>query len=941
MSSSPLYALRVPEVFRALETAYGGLTPEEAQARLALYGPNVLREPVDILPLWRKLAGYVAHPMGLLLLVAGGLAFLTGQPTLGLVIWGVVLINAAFSLWQEHRAEMAVATLRKVLPVYARVVRADGAPQESQIPADQIAPGDVLILAEGDHVPADARVVEEQGLRTNHATLTGDAMPMRKTAEASLSEGITELERPNLVFAGTSVVSGAGRAVVFATGMFTQLGRIAQLSQAVKEPPSSIYQDIYRLARVVAAMAVGAGLIAFAVGSADIGMPAASAFLFAIGIVVAITPEGLLPTVTLSLAMAVQRLARRGVLVKKLAVVDTLGKTSVLCIDKSGTLTRNQMTVCRIWTGGRQLEVSGASHDPAGAFSPACAIPADGDLAALLTAAERCNNSRLAPPAPGRPRWSYLGDQTEAALRVVALKGCLDGEALERMYPRVHELPFDARRKRMSTIHRDGAGGMDSTRFIAFVKGAPREVLQHCTHILADGQVHPLDNVIRAEILAVNDGYARDALRVLALAHRTLADADLPRADAYTPEQVEREMTFLGLAAMADPPRPDVAQAVQTCREAGIRLVMVTGDYGLTAESFARRMGMLPADARPRILTGADVESMSDAELQAMLEDETGSAIIFARMAPEHKLRLVSAFQARGEVVAVVGDGVNDAPALRKSDIGIAMGVSGTDVSREAADVILTDDNFAAVVAAIAEGRAVYDNVRKFITYILVSNVPEIMPFVLRALLRIPLALTVPQILAVDLGTDLLPALALGAERPEPDVMQRPPRRRASSLFDRRMIARVLWLGAVETALCYAGFFWVFRAAGYTDPLSLPRVDLLPFAERLTTREGLVYILATTVFHAGLVTVQVGNVFACRRTTVGDGWGWLKNRTLRMGLVVEVLLILLLVYFRPLAEMFEHQPIPPLYWIGLILYAPILYGMDWMFKRMFSNVKRE
>lgn len=937
MASAPIHSLRVAEVYQALDTTRDGLTCDEARRRLSLYGPNILSDFAATIPLWRKFASYIMHPMGLLLLVAGGLAFLTSRPALGPVIWSVVLINAAFSLWQEHRAEMAVATLRKVLPVYARVTRvgADGTPQETQIPAEEVVPGDMLILAEGEPIPADARVVEEHGLRINNAVLTGDAVPMRKTAEASLIEGLTELERPNLVFAGTSVVSGSGRAVVFATGMSTQLGRIARLSQAIREPPSAIYQDIYRLTRILAAVAITAGLAAFLVGVSDIGMSAADAFLFAIGIMVAVTPEGLLPTVTLSLAMAVQRLARLGVLVKKPAVVDMLGKTSVLCIDKSGTLTQNRMSACKAWAGGRQFTFD-TGNDPAGAFAPVCTFPAEGDLSALLVAAERCNNSRLVPPSPGKPVWGYLGDQTEAALRVLALRGCLDAEALERTYPRVHELPFDARRKRMTTIHRDGTGAL-----VAFVKGAPREVLQRCTHILINGTVQPLDSALRAEILAINDEYARNALRVLALARRTLDDSSVPRGSTYTPEWVERDLTFLGLIAMTDPPRPEVAGAVQKCHNAGIRLVMVTGDYGLTAESLARRVGILPPGARPRIVNGADIEAMSDAELRALLEGmDTLSPIIFARMAPEHKLRLVAAFQSLGEVVTVIGDGVNDAPALRKSDVGIAMGISSAYVAREAADIILTNDNFAAVVEAIAEGRAVYDNIRKFITYILISNVPEVVPFALRALLRIPLALTVPQILAVDLGTDLLPALALSTEAPELDVMQRPPRRRSSPLLDRSLVLRVLRVGIIETALCYASFLWVFHSAGYTNLRSFPPVDLLPFSARLMTREGMVYSLATTVFHAGLVTAQVGSVLACRRMTTEDAGSWIRNRALRMGIAVELMLILALIYLPPLAALFEHRPIPWTWWVGLILYAPILYGLNWAFKAVFSGRKR-
>ncbi len=942
MAFAPLHALRVSELYRALETLPGGLAPQEAAARLSLYGPNILYEPATSrLPmayrLWRKFASHLTHVMSYLLLGSGGVALFI-QPVLGVVILFVVLINAGFSFWQEHRAEQAIATLRQVLPAYARVIRAG---QEIKIPASELVPGDVLVLAEGDHISADARVVEGYGLRANHATLTGDAMPARKTAEASLIEGLTDLERPNLIFAGTSVVSGTGRAVVFATGMLTQFGRIAQLTQTV-DPPSVLQKDVERITRTTALIAVGAGVIFFIAGLGDIGMSLEQAFLFAIGIIVAITPEGLLPTLTLSLAMAVQRLAKRGVLVKKLAVVETLGKVSVICTDKSGTLTQNQMTVREVWVGGQRLKISGVGYEPLGNFSPDPAA-VKSELEALLAAAELCNNSRLVPPSPECPQWKCLGDQTEAALRVLARKGGMDERLLEQAFPRIHELPFDARRKRMSTIHRPGkeANGQRtkpanplSTPAIAFVKGAPREVLDLCTHILIGGEVRPLDTATRAKVLAANDDYARNALRVLALARSDLLPRRLVSGDggAFTSEHVERNLIFLGLAAMLDPPRPEVAEAIRVCREASIRIVMVTGDYGLTAESLARRIGMLTSP-HPRIITGAELDEMKDADVRAVLNEE----VIFARMAPEHKLRLVAAFQASGEVVAVTGDGVNDAPALRKADVGIAMGIIGTDVSKEAADVILTEDKFNAITAAIEEGRAVYDNIRKLVTYIFASNVPEIAPFVLRAMLRVPLALTISQILAIDLGTDLVPGLALGAEKPEPDVMNRPPRRRTQPLIDKGLIARALWLGALETALCYVGFFLAYRSFGYTDFFNLPLIDLEPLVVRLAVMPA--HVLATTLFHAGVVMGQVGNVFTCRREKAGvRRLGIFSNSLLLGGVAFELVLLVALIYFPPLAWVFEHAPLPAC-WIGILMYAPTVYILDRIRKGLVMRIK--
>ena len=532
--------------------------------------------------------------------------------------------------------------LQHLLPSYARVIRDGG---EIKVAAGDLVPGDLLVLAEGDNIPADARVVEEYGLRANNAVLTGEAVPARKTADASLQEGISEVERPNLVFAGTSVVSGTGRAVVYATGMLTQFGRIVRLTQAVHEEPSRLQQEMSRLTRIISFFALGLGAIVFAVGIVDVKLGINEAFILALGIIVATIPEGLPATVTLSLAVAVQRLAQKGVLVKKLSILETLEHVSVICTDKSGTLTQNQMTVRQVWVSGKPLVVTGTGYEPVGEFVPNLGSEAaERDLQALLTAAMLCNNSRLNPPSQDYPHWTVLGDQTEAALRVVALKDGLTEKAFNRSLPRIHEIPFDARRKRMSTIHQLNRPEASFHHIpvgqqVAFIKGAPREVLQLCTHLRMHGEVIPLDDSHRARILSANDDYARNALRVLALAYHELP----PRVGSYTAERVEVNLIFLGLTAMMDPPRPEVTEAVSTCRKAGVRMVMITGDYGLTAESLARRIGML-STMNPLILTGAELERLNDIELERILDKE----VIFARMAPEHKLRLVAAYQAAG-----------------------------------------------------------------------------------------------------------------------------------------------------------------------------------------------------------------------------------------------------------------------------------------------------
>ena len=624
--------------------------------------------------------------------------------------------------------------------------------------------------------------------------------------------------------------------------------------------------------------------------------------------------------------MAVQRLTSRGVLAKRLNVIETLGNVSVICTDKSGTLTQNQMTVREVWVARRRLKVTGVGYEPKGQFIPSpTGTSYEKDFRSLLEAALCCNNARVNPPGPEHPTWTSLGDQTEAALKVTALKFNMDENAIARVLPRVHEIPFDARRKRMTTIHREA--GYE----VAFVKGAPREVLQLCSHVLINGETLPLIESVQAEILTANDEYSRRALRVLGIARRTLP----PRSGAYTAETVERGLTFLGLMAMMDPPRPEVEQAIQTCRQAGIRIVMITGDYGLTAESLARRVGMVTT-SNPTILTGSELDTMDDITLRQLLDKE----VIFARMAPDHKLRLVSAYQACGEVVAVTGDGVNDAPALRKADVGIAMGIIGTDVAKEAADIILTNDNFGSIAAAIEEGRAIYDNIRKFITYIFSSNVSEVLPFLLTAALGIPPALTIRQILAIDMGTDILPALALGSEKPEPNIMKYPPRR-SQPLLDRGLLTRsFLWLGLLEAGLCYIGYLSTFLFSGNAILLNQPFLDRINWPKLLVI-SGNVNVVAKTVFLAGVVLIQIGNAFACRTSKEHNTqMGWGSNKVLLMGIALALLMIVGMVYIPFLAKAFDNQAFPPVFWPILALFALIFYSLEWFRKALLRRKER-
>jgi Ca2+-transporting ATPase len=921
--------LSVEQVFAALGSDPQGLSPAEAQNRLTRYGPNVLREPPRT-PLIRILLANFTHLMALLLWIGGGIAFAAQMPTLGIAIWLVNVINGLFSFWQEYKAEQATAALRRMLPSYARVRRAG---EEVRILAERLVPGDVLLLAEGDHISADARLVRETELRVDQSALTGEAHPVRKTAEPVSGEGLSRVELPNLVFAGTSVVAGTGEAVVFATGMHTAFGDIARLTQSVGDQLSPLQREMERLTRAVSAIAVGVGLCFFVLAVAIADIDLANGFIFALGMIVAFVPEGLLPTVTLALAMGTQRMARRNALVKRLSAVETLGCTTVICTDKTGTLTQNEMTVRDIWVGGRSISVSGVGYAPEGQFSE-CGAPLeqpadDAELRQLLLAASLCNDARLIPPnaqTPSEDRWSILGDPTEAALLVAARKAGIEYETEMRRMPRLRELPFDSRRKRMSVVCRlpqsEGAAH-PSAGFVVYVKGAPKELLALCASFAAGDVVHPLDDPRLARILAANDQYARAGLRVLAVAQRTLNALPMP-CDA---DHIECDLTFLGLVAMMDPPRPEVESAVATCHTAGIRIIMVTGDYGLTAESIARRIGIIRA-AQPRIVTGAELDSMDEAALRDALMGE----VIFARVAPEHKLRVVNALRAQGHVVAVTGDGVNDAPALKQADIGVAMGRSGTDVAREAADIVLTDDNFASIVNAVEEGRAVYANIKKFATYIFTSNTPEAVPFVLFAFSggRIPIALNVMHILSVDLGTDIVPALALGAEPPEPGVMERPPRSLHEHVVTGAMLRRAyFWLGPVQSLAAMSAFYYQYWTNGYWGQwLDLPS-------------SGPLYRSATAMALAAVVTTQIGNLFAQR----SERLSFLRlpptgNRLIWIGIATELILIVAIVYVPFLQEIIGTAAFDPVNWVFLALWAPALLLVDEMRKWLIARRER-
>lgn len=919
-SGDLLNTIRKTSVGGALEmlgTGPGGLSDGEAAERQRSYGKNLIESARKRSPVLAFLSNFT-HLMAILLWVAGVIAFVAGLPELGCAVWLVNIINGVFSFWQEHRASQATEALKKMLPAYANVIRGG---QEQKVLAEDLVPGDIMLLAEGDRISADARVIASSDLQVNQSTLNGESNPSRKTSDAVPEEGLSPAEIPNLVFAGTSVSEGNGRAVVMRIGMATEFGKIASLTQNMEEAESPLQRDLDRLTKQVTIFAMCMGLAFFSLSLFVVHEPFAQSFIFALGMVVAFIPEGLLPTVTLSLAMAVQRMSRRNALVKKLNSVEALGSTSVICTDKTGTLTQNEMTVNHLWTAAREYEVTGVGYAPEGRIeSGGAAYRAvdDPDLELLLEGGLLCGNARLHAPEEEGRRYEVYGDPTEACLIVSAQKGGIDPAELERRMPRVKELPFESRRKRMTTVHAL-EDPVDGARRIAFTKGAPNEVVRLADKIRVGGKVVPMTDELRARIMEANDAYAADGLRVLAVAYRALgADAageGVPASlSAYTPDVIERHLTFVGLEAMMDPPRPEVAAAVAECRRAGIRIVMITGDYGLTAASIARRIGIVEGDDLS-VISGFELSKMGDEELRAKLSGQ----VVFARMAPEQKLRVVSALQEMGEIVAVTGDGVNDAPALKKADIGVAMGVAGTDVAKEAADMILTDDNFASIVAAIEEGRAVYSNIRKFLLYILNSNAPEAVPNAVYLLSggAVPLPLTTMQILTIDLGTDMLPALGLGTEPPEATVMDQPPRDPSERLLNRRVLVKAfLWYGLMGSAAAMVGYFLVNLLNGW------PAVPLAGEGDP-------VYVQATTMTLAGIVFAQIGQVMNCRteRTSVFK-IGLLSNRQIVVGIVFEVALIVFLAVFPPLQGVFHTAPLGWQDYVFLCCIPPVVVAIE-------------
>lgn len=904
---SQLAVLEADAVFAVLETRPEGLEEQEVRQRRQLYGTNLLPKAAT-LSLGRLLWQQVTHLMALLLWAAGTLAFAVDMPELGWATWSVIVVNAVFSFWQEYRADRALVALSAMLPRKVKVYRQG---RLEQLLSAEVVVGDVLVVEAGDHISADARLVKAEDLQVDLSLLTGESLPVDCTAAAATAEETAAGRSPNFLYAGTTATAGRGVAVVHAIGRQTELGKVTKLTAGVVRERSSLEIQVQRIVRLITLLALSMGALVFALAALWLGIDLRSSFIFCIGIIVANVPEGLLPTVSLSLAVGVQRMARQNALVRKLSAVETLCATSVICTDKTGTLTLNEVTVKRLWVPGCEAEVSGSGYEKQGAVSLPRSEAAT-QIELLLTIGAVCSEADIETEEHHEAHWRILGDPTEVALLVAAAKNGQYAAAVRADFSSQTTKQFDSARKMMSTFgvnkhSRLFPPGTD----VAFVKGAPLETLQCCRFIRREEGCGELSEAERRQIVEVNDRLASEGHRVLALAYN-----EGPAAAAAG----EHDLVFVGLAAMIDPPRPEVAEAVGLCKQAGICVSMITGDYGLTAKAVGRQIGLV--DDGVTIVTGRELEGMAAEELQDLLRRE--EPMIFARTNPEHKLKIVEAYKALGHIVAVTGDGVNDAPALKAADIGIAMGRGGTDVAREVADIVLLDDHFATIVKAIEQGRAIYDNIRKFMTYILASNIPELVPFIAMVFLKIPPALNILQILAIDIGTDMVPALALGAEPPEKGILRRRPRDYKENLLDRALLLRAYgFLGVIEAALSMGAFFFVWHQAGYSfADIQQVTPQILEGTAGAATKA--LYQHATTMALVAIIACQLGNIIVCRSENLPFWQLPLRgNLLILVGMATETAIAAALVYLPFLAAVFLTQPLAPADF-GFLLLCPLI-----------------
>ena len=877
------HSLETHEVLTALDSGDSGLTSDEAQRRLVEFGPNELAEKKKV-SAWAIFLEQFKSFLIIILLVAVALSAILGEVADAIVIGVIVLFASGLGFIQEYRAERAMEALKRMAAPTASVLR-DG--KEIEIPAAELVPGDIVSLRTGDRIPADARLIEAMNLRTDEASLTGESMPVEKTTEP-VAKDIGIGDRRNMVHMGTAAVYGRGTAVVTATGMATEFGKIATMLQEVKVEQTPLQVSLDQMGKWIG---IGALVLCFTL--AGIGVMREHEILemviWGISLAVAAVPEALPAVVTVGLAIGVQRMVKRHALIRKLPAVETLGSTTIICSDKTGTLTQDEMTVRRIYTNANLIDVTGVGYEPKGEFllnGMAYDPKDDAHLQVLLNISSLCNDTHLTWV---EDTWQIRGDPTEGALAVVAAKASIWQEEISGQFPRVDEIPFSSERKRMTTFHETPGGR------VAYSKGAPGVILNSCSQIYKDGEEKQLTDEDAGKAFNMARSMAGDALRVLGMAYKRLPGG------IESTETGERDMVFAGLVGMIDPPREEVKEAIKLCEQAGIKSVMITGDHKLTAVAIASELGLLKEEMA---LSGTELDNLSDEEFDAVVE----KVEVYARVSPAHKLRVVEMLSSKGHVVAMTGDGVNDAPALKKADVGVAMGITGTDVSKEAADMVLTDDNFASIVAAVEEGRGVFDNIKKFLMYLLSSNIGEILlmagAILFGPLIGLPygaIPLIAIQILFVNLVTDGLPALALSVDPPDPDIMRRKPRTRGQGIFTKPVLM-LMAIGGIWSCLVNLGIFkWA-----------------LDTGRGMLEAQGLCFLtlVAIQLFKAYNFRSDKHSVFKI---------GLFSNKWLNLAIISQVMLMAVIVYVPFLQELFNTYALSAFDWVLVILLAGTVF----------------
>ncbi|TEU16004.1 MAG: cation-translocating P-type ATPase [Anaerolineales bacterium] len=908
----------VEKVIEALNTHPGrGLSTMEAQARLAQYGPNQLQERPRP-TFWRMLLGQFDNFLVLILISASVVSFLLGEYVDAGAIMAIVILNAILGVVQESKAEEALAALKKLAAPEAQVVRDD---HLITVAAQELVPGDLVTLGAGNYVPADVRLIESFNLKIDEASLTGESVPVQKKADAVLSRNIPLGDRHTVAHMSTLVTYGRGRGAVVATGMDTEIGLIAEMIQTYEEEPTPLQVKLDQLGKWLGAACLAICAVILVIGllrDTRTGViltdglstywqayqhKIVELFMTAVSLAIAAVPEGLPAVVTIGLALGMQRMISRHALIRKLPAVETLGSASVICSDKTGTLTQNEMMVVQMYVDQTLLSISGEGYRPMGEVQEAgrrAELRHYPSARPLLQAALLCNDAQLerepADDGSSTDNWRMVGDPTEGALVVAAAKADLWKDKVETVYPRLAEVPFDSERKRMSTIHPvpedAGEGALKSWAeglgpYVAYVKGAPDIILELCNRVLEDGREFPLDEGRRQRILEINAALASNALRVLGVAYRSLNEVP----ENPTPEAVERDLVFMGLVGMIDPARPEVKEAIAVARKAGIKTAMVTGDYKNTAVAIAHELDLITHEHEGRVLTGAELDEMDEVALAEIAEEVD----VYARVSPQHKVKIVEALKRCGHVVAMTGDGVNDAPALKRANIGVAMGITGTDVSKETADMVLTNDNYASIVSAVEEGRIIYSNIRKFVYYLISCNMGEIMIIFLAMLAGLPLPLTAIQLLVLNLITDGAPALALGLEKGEPDIMDQPPRPMKEPIINRQMV----WGIVVQTIAITAATMIAFIVGLRRFPDNLAAAQTMAFAT----------LSISELFRAYTSRSERYPLF---------GIGVLSNKYMQWAVLASLVILLSIIYVPFLDPIFDTVPLGLNEWLVML-----------------------